>query len=194
LLLELQHGVNEDQMTRNSTQLSAGLADRPGTCDCLHSETSRRDFLVRTSCALAAALAASGVAAEAARAFPVGFTRAESQQGTERSYAMPSEDGVNIDADNDVILIRHSNRIYAFSLSCPHENTALRWRPQDQRFQCPRHESKYTPDGTFISGRATRNMDRYAVRLSGQKVIVDLTKLYRSDQQKAEWDAALITL
>jgi nitrite reductase/ring-hydroxylating ferredoxin subunit len=181
-------------MTRNSTQSSTGLADRPATCDCLASGTSRREFFARASCALAAALTASGVAVEAARAFPVVFTGAESQQGTERSYAVPAEDGVNIDEDNEVILIRHANHIYAFALSCPHESTSLRWRPQDQRFQCPRHESKYTPDGTFISGRATRNMDRFAVRLSGQKAIVDLTKLYRSDQQKAEWDAAVIAL
>jgi Rieske Fe-S protein len=194
LLLELKHEVRKEQMTKNSAQSSAGPADRPATCDCFDSGTSRRDFLARASCALVAAIAASGVAVEAAHAFPVVFMDAESQQGTERSYAMPAEDVVNIDEDNDVILIRHANHVYAFALSCPHESTSLRWRPEDKRFQCPRHESKYTPEGAFISGRATRNMDRFAIRLSGQKVIVDLTKLYRSDQQKAEWDAAVIAL
>jgi Rieske Fe-S protein len=84
--------------------------------------------------------------------------------------------------------------IYAFALACPHENTALRWRPQDQRFQCPRHESKYQPDGTFLSGRATRNMDRFALRLDGQKIVVNLAKLYQSDRQKTEWEAAVIFL
>jgi nitrite reductase/ring-hydroxylating ferredoxin subunit len=126
-----------------------------------------------------AALAASGVSAG---------------QGAERSYALPAEDGVNIDQDNDVILVRNANRVYAFALSCPHENTALRWRRQDQRFQCPRHESKYQPDGAFLSGRATRNMDRFAIRRDGQKVVVNLAQLFRSDRQKPEWDAAAVTL
>jgi nitrite reductase/ring-hydroxylating ferredoxin subunit len=130
----------------------------------------------------------------ASAAFPVALTDAIAQQGTERSYTLPAEDGVNIDQDNEVILVRNAGHVYAFALSCPHENTALRWRKQDQRFQCPRHDSKYQPDGTFMSGRATRHMDRFAIRRDGQKVIVNLARLWRSDQQKSEWDAAAITL
>ena len=104
--------------------------------------------------------------------------------GIQRSYPLPQADGVSIDREEEGIVARQGNHIYAFALSCPHENTALRWHPADVRFQCPRHESKYTPDGTSISGRATRNMDRFAIRLDGQKIIVDLAKLYRSDQHR----------
>ena len=93
-----------------------------------------------------------------------------------------------------MILVRNANRVFAFPLACPHENTALRWRQQDQRFQCPRHESKYQPDGTFMSGRATRNMDRFPIRRDGPKVVVNLAKLFRSDQQRSDWDAAVLTL
>ena len=103
-------------------------------------------------------------------------------------------DGVTIDRDAQIILVRHQNRVFAFGLACPHENTALRWRQQDSRFQCPRHESKYQPDGTFISGRATRNMDRFAVRREGDSVVVDLKQWFRSDQQAAQWNAAALTL
>ena len=166
----------------------------PAPCDCCGAAPARRDFLARASCAVVAALVASGVSSDAARAFPAAMTHAAAEQGAERSYALPAEDGVSIDQDNEVILVRNANRVYAFALSCPHENTALRWRRQDQRFQCPRHESKYQPDGTFLSGRATRNMDRFAIRRDGQKVVVNLAKLFRSDQQKAEWDAAAVTL
>jgi nitrite reductase/ring-hydroxylating ferredoxin subunit len=140
-------------------------------------------FIGRASCALWTALAASGVTLEAALAHPVA-SRATSGPGAEIAYALPSADGVNIDQDNEVILVRSANHIYAFALACPHENTALRWRPKDHRFQCPRHESKYQPDGTFISGRATRNMDRFALRVDG-KVFVDLDRLFRSNQQKS---------
>jgi hypothetical protein len=37
-------------------------------------------------------------------------------------------------------------------------------------------------------------MDRFAVRSEGQKVIVDTSKLYRSDTQKKEWDAAFVSM
>lgn len=181
--------MEEEMMRRH---ISKG--DTPRACACFDSDTTRRQFLARASCALAAALAASGVDLAAGHAPPVVMTGALSQQGTERSYALPSGDAVNIDDDNDLILVRLANHIYAFSLSCPHENTSLRWRPADLRFQCPRHESKYQPDGTFIDGRATRNMDRFAIRRDGQKAVVDLAKLFRSDQQKSDWDAAVITL
>ena len=28
--------------------------------------------------------------------------------------------------------------------------TALKWAPRDAQFQCPKHHSKYRPDGSFI--------------------------------------------
>ena len=114
--------------------------------------------------------------------------------GSERRYPIPAVDGVTIDRANQVIIVRYQNALFAFNLACPHENTALRWRQEDMRFQCPRHGSKYQPDGTFISGRATRNMDRFAVQRSGDSIVVDLNHLYRSDQQNAQWTAAVVAL
>ena len=162
-------------------------------CNCSHLEPSRRDFLCRTSYLAFAALVAAGIEPDECHLFPVGIVSAYAE-GAECSYDLPSSDGVSIDSGNDVILVRNSNRVYAFSLACPHENTALRWRLQDSRFQCPRHQSKYHPDGTFMSGRATRNMDRFALRLEGRKIVVDLNKLYRSDQQRSDWESAAVTL
>jgi Rieske Fe-S protein len=158
------------------------------------SGNSRRDFLNNASCAIVAALVASGVSEADALIFPIAEIAPDSAEGTERAYPLPSADAVSIDTDNDMILVRTGNRVYAFALACPHENTALHWRPQDKRFQCPRHNSKYQPDGTWMAGRSTRNMDRFALRLEGQRVIVDTSKLYRSDQQRAEWDSAVLTL
>ncbi len=181
-------------MKVNQVENEREAGDGARSCDGLDDESSRRRFLARGTCALIAAIASSGLSSEGLYALPVVMTGATAQQGTERAYPIPATDSVNIDGDNDVIIVRFASHVYAFSLSCPHENTALRWRQQDLRFQCPRHESKYQPDGTFISGRATRNMDRFAVRRDGQNVMVDLAKLYRSDQQKTAWDAAVITL
>ncbi len=161
--------------------------------DCLAAGQTRRNFLGKSSSIVLAALIAAGARPEDAAAFPVYMVSA-SMEEAECSYDLPPSDSVSIDSNNQVILVRHAGRVYAFALACPHENTALRWRPQDGRFQCPRHQSKYQPDGVFMSGRATRNMDRFAIRLEGQKVIVNLNKLYRSDRQQAEWQSAFIAV
>jgi Rieske Fe-S protein len=84
--------------------------------------------------------------------------------------------------------------LYAFRLACPHQRTALKWKAKDGRFQCPKHKSKYQPDGTFISGRATRGMDRHAVRRNGNEVVVDLSKVYLQDKDGGGWTAAVVKL
>jgi Rieske Fe-S protein len=158
---------------------------------------SRRDFLLdalRTGAAAAAALAAIGLAPGVAEAMPLRWISAIASKGEERSYPVPAVDGVQIDKDNEVILARSGKSVYAFSLACPHQNTALRWDAGNNRFQCPKHKSKYRADGTFIEGRATRSMDRYAVRLVGSAVAVDVDKLYQEDTDLTQWQHAVVTL
>lgn len=150
---------------------------------------SRRSFFGRLS-GLVAALAVSEEWAHALGTGVVGEAAGERVGQATLSYPVPAADGVSIDKNEQIILVRFHQKVYAFPLACPHENTALRWRQGDQRFQCARHGSRYTPDGTFISGRATRNMDRYAVSRNGSSVVVDLTKLFQSDTHAAEWGAA----
>lgn len=154
--------------------------------------TSRRRFLGASLLAVGA-LAALGATPGHLAAMTLREGRAAAR-GDERSYPLPAADGATIDRDNDVILVRWQGRVYAFDLSCPHQNTALRWEAGDARFQCPKHHSKYQPDGTFISGRATRSMDRFAVRRDGGNVVVDLSQLFRQDKEPAEWTAASVAV
>ena len=155
--------------------------------------SSRRDFLrdmIAFSAAALATLGASGeVAAEGLR-----WTSAIAGHGPSVRYPVPAEDGVQIDRDNQVILVRWQGAAYAFALSCPHQNTALRWQAGESRFQCPKHKSKYTPDGTFISGRATRGMDRYAITRQGAALEVDTATLHEQDRDPAAWAAAMARL
>jgi Rieske Fe-S protein len=166
--------------------------DARGGCDRCASRASRRMFLGQVSAAFVASMIGGKALAgtEAARVHET----TGAQGGTSRTYPLPAADGVTIDHDAEAILVRFQQRVYAFNLACPHEETPLRWREQDVRFQCPRHESKYKPDGTFIEGRATRNMDRFSLKRSGNSVVVDLSRMYRSDQQPAEWAAAVVVL
>ncbi len=151
--------------------------------DCVLSE--RREFLREVSTWLAAAALAP---------LPIRFGRAIAVRDEEHEYPIPDADGATIDRDNQVILVRFQGKGYAFNLSCPHQNTALRWHPEDGQFQCPKHHSRYTPDGVFISGRATRSMDRFAVKRDAANIVVDLDRLFRQDQDAADWEAAFITI
>ncbi len=150
----------------------------------------RRQFLKDATLALGAVMAALSATPREAAAMPMRLGRALRVLGDEVTYPIPEADGATIDRENEVILVRWKGELLAFALSCPHQNTALKWLGDDGRFQCPKHKSKYQPDGTFISGRATRNMDRFALRKDGKNVVVDLAKLYESDKQAALWGEA----
>lgn len=166
-------------------------ADSCTACS-MEASSGRREFLFDALRAGAAALAMIGLASDSASAMPLRWISSEAALGQMRSYPMPAADGVQIDKDNEVILARAGKAVYAFALSCPHQNTALKWDAGAGRFQCPKHKSRYRPDGTFIEGRATRSMDRYAVKLAGSSIVVDLDTVYQEDTDKAAWTAAYV--
>ena len=154
-----------------------GMSDRD--CDSCSACPSRRTFLTQVSGSLIAGMLAPALVAASA---------------AEQRYPIPAADGTTIDKKAQVIVVREQQKVYAFNLACPHENTALKWRDKDHRFQCPKHDSKYTPDGIFREGRATRNMDRLAVRRDGDQIVVGVNRLYRSDEQPKEWAEAVVQL
>ena len=156
--------------------------------------SSRREFLGAAISAVAAAMATLGVARSAFAEGVVSRVRALGAVGALHSYTIPDADGVHIDHDNDVILVRWENALYAFNLSCPHQNTALRWNESNRRFQCPKHQSRYRPDGQFIDGRATRGMDRLAIKRDGSNIIVDLDRMIKQDEDPTGWNAAMVSL
>lgn len=155
----------------------------------------RREFLRAGALALAS-LGLLGLGAGTAEAMPVREIGALPANGgdrhDERRYAIPATDGATIDKDNSVIIARAGGRIYAFSLGCPHQNTSLRWDADDKQFMCPKHKSHYRPDGTFIDGRATRDMDRLAIRRDGQALVVEVDTLFQQDLNTAKWAVAFI--
>jgi nitrite reductase/ring-hydroxylating ferredoxin subunit len=161
-------------------------------CAACPSAPSRRTFLqIATGFVITAA--ALGLSATEADALPVTFAEGQPSDA-ERRYPMPASDGVTIDKTAQVIVVRYQGHVYAFNLACPHQNQMLRWLPNEGRFQCPKHESKYQPTGTFINGRATRHMDRLAVRVDAGALVVNLDKMFMSDKDPAAWAAATITI
>ena len=153
---------------------------------------SRRDFLRGAAGAVVALTAITGSAHGVA--MPVFEARGIDGGEDALRYAVPAADGALIDKDNQVIVLRQGKRAYAFALSCPHQRTMLKWLPDQNRFQCPKHKSKYQPDGKFISGRATRGMDRLAIKLQAGELVVNKSVVFRDDKDAAGWAAAAVTI
>ena len=137
---------------------------------------------------------ASALAMAIAAALPVRLLHALERRNSEVRYPIPAGDSVSIDSTNEVIIVRWSGKAYAFNLACPHQHTALRWLDDQHIFQCPRHTSRYQPDGNFISGRATRGMDRLGIRKDADQLVVDLGTMYKPDENGAGWDGAAVTV
>ena len=159
---------------------------------CSDSPDSRRQFLQAAGC-FGAAVAMLGLGVGDALALPVSMLEG-GQAGAERRYPIPAADGVNVDRDAQLILVRSIGHVYVFALSCPHQNNAVKWVPKENRFQCTKHDSQYQPDGLYKTGRSTRNLDRYVIRRDGSSVVVDLHRWVQSDKDPAGWAAATIAV
>lgn len=166
----------------------------PSDCVACALPPSRREFIRNLSITVAGALASVGVSRRVAAELPVSAIEALSSGTRSHVYPVPATDGAQIDRANELILVRWEKAVYAFNLSCPHQNTALRWNEKDRRFKCPKHNSRYEPDGTFVDGRATRGMDRFGVALEGASIAVDTASMHKQDVDPAGWTSAVVRL
>jgi len=153
----------------------------------------RRAFLRDAGLMATGALVSLGLSPARAAALPLDMVSALGGANDEKSYPIPAADGAQIDKDNALIVARAEGKVYVFSLACPHQNTAIRWYDKDKRFECPKHHSRYRPDGTFIEGRATRGLDRFAVHKNGDMIVADLDKLFE-EKKDEEWKTAFIAV
>lgn len=171
---------------RDETEASA-----PECASC-EQHVGRREFLRDAAIAAAVMLGLGARPGEASIVPRV--LKGAGLAGGEVAYPLPSADGVSIDRQRAIIVARWQMKAYAFYLSCPHQRTVLHWIQSDQRFECPKHHSKYRPDGEYISGRATRGMDRYAVRIDSGQLLVDTGRLYRQDKDPSGWASAYVSV
>jgi Rieske Fe-S protein len=172
-----------------------GSNTRDADCDACPL-VGRRTFLRDAGAIAATVLVALGAAPAAVMAAPIEFVSAVSGGREDKSYPLPTKDGTQIDKDNAAMITRWQGKVYVFSLACPHQNTALRWYEKDNAFECPKHHSRFDASGTYVkdSGRATRDMDRFAVRKDGNNVVANLDKLLQQDENEAEWKVAFVTV
>ena len=63
-----------------------------------------------------------------------------------------------------------AGQITAFSPMCTHLGCAYRWEGRRNEFVCPCHGSRFGVDGRVLEGPAPRDLDRYLVKIEGQRL------------------------
>jgi menaquinol-cytochrome c reductase iron-sulfur subunit len=62
------------------------------------------------------------------------------------------------------------NKVIAFAPQCTHLGCAYHWDAANKNFLCPCHTSTFAMDGHVLGGPAPRPLDRYAVKIDGNKL------------------------
>ncbi|MFN8007380.1 MAG: ubiquinol-cytochrome c reductase iron-sulfur subunit [Terriglobia bacterium] len=62
--------------------------------------------------------------------------------------------------------------VIAYGPQCPHLGCAYHWVKQKNEFLCPCHTSTFSIEGDVLSGPAPRPLDRYEVKLQGDKLLL----------------------
>ena len=70
------------------------------------------------------------------------------------------------------ILKKSSSEVVAFAPQCTHLGCAYRYEEQKKTFLCPCHTSNFDLDGKVIDGPAPRPLDRYEVKIDGNKLLL----------------------
>ena len=152
----------------------------------------RRAFLRAAALGVLGAIAGEAAFPELARS--LGTTTPTRAGRAELRYTLPTDDGVQVDEGNEVILVRWQGRAYAFSAKCPHRGARLEWRAAEGRVFCPKHKARFRADGAHDSGRSSRDLDRYDIRREGTSLVIRLDTLRRADTDPAGWAAAVVSL
>jgi menaquinol-cytochrome c reductase iron-sulfur subunit len=68
------------------------------------------------------------------------------------------------------VIVDHQQRVTAFTPLCTHLGCAYHWEAKSKLFSCPCHGSKFNERGEVISGPANRPLDKYLVKLEGNRL------------------------
>jgi menaquinol-cytochrome c reductase iron-sulfur subunit len=70
------------------------------------------------------------------------------------------------------VVKKSANSVVAFGPECTHLGCAYHWDTSTKDFVCPCHNSIFALDGTVVSGPAPRPLDRYDVKVDGNKLYI----------------------
>lgn len=81
-------------------------------------------------------------------------------------------------------VVKHSDKdVVAFGPQCPHLGCAYHWEENSHEFLCPCHTSTFNLDGNVTAGPSPRPLDRFDVKVEGNKLL--LGEVRRSDGKQS---------
>jgi menaquinol-cytochrome c reductase iron-sulfur subunit len=64
------------------------------------------------------------------------------------------------------------SKVVAYGPECTHLGCAYKWDAKEKNFACPCHTSAFSLDGKVLMGPAPRSLDRYDVKVEGNKILL----------------------
>jgi len=83
-------------------------------------------------------------------------------------------------------VVNRDGRLFALEARCTHLGCTPRWVAEGGVFLCPCHGSRFTSEGVPLNGPATLPLNRLAIRLERDQVVVD--RSVRAPMEEAERD------
>lgn len=180
-------------MADDTRQLLLDAAPAPGPAppfDPLWTRARRRRQLARAGTVVVAAVAVAAAAVlgpglVASRppagnleivGEPVGPGWPEVRGGTLRFRLSAVPEGVtpHVIEDRNVFFVRDGRNVDVFLSDAQHApNEGLWWCPHDELFVSPAHDERFDRAGRWVNGPARRHLDRFAVDVRGNEVLVD---------------------
>lgn len=79
--------------------------------------------------------------------------------------------------DGRFYVTQYKGGLRALYQKCPHLGCRVPFCDSSERFECPCHGSVYNLIGEYIQGPAPRGMDRFPIKIQGDRVIVDTSSV-----------------
>jgi menaquinol-cytochrome c reductase iron-sulfur subunit len=149
--------------------------------------TTRRHFYIGAIYGIWAAIAAAlGLPALVYLFFPPKLKQRQewTEVGTLSNLAVDSPvemafrqnrvDGWKINSEKSTawVVKRPDQSVVAYGPQCTHLGCAYHWDDSKHEFLCPCHNSLFAVDGKVVSGPASRPLDRYDVKVQGNKLLI----------------------
>jgi cytochrome b6-f complex iron-sulfur subunit len=148
-------------------------------------KSTRRDFNVILAVAWGSIAFCGATAAAVLQSFMVPKLTKEPpstfRAGKVSDYPEP---GVytNFKSDQGIWVVRLDNdKLVAISTICTHLGCIPNWLSADKKFKCPCHGSGFYMNGVNFEGPAPRPLERYAISLEGDTLLVDKSKKFREE-------------
>lgn len=73
-----------------------------------------------------------------------------------------------------ILIHDEEGNLKAFSLVCTHMACIVSWQPEKKEFYCPCHDGYFDAEGQVISGPPPAPLERWAVEVKGDQILVKL--------------------